>query len=55
MHTLASLVWNHLATYRVKEYGLRPVEGDLVLKKIDDPSKLFTMRYCKPYIVVYER
>ena len=30
---------------RVREYGLRPVEGDLVLKKVDDPSRLLTLRY----------
>ena len=34
-----------LATGRVREYGLRPVEGDLVLKQVDDPSRLLTLRY----------
>ena len=29
----------------MREYGLRPVEGDLVLKKVDDPSRLLTLRY----------
>ena len=36
VHCFTSLLWNHLASFRVKEYGLRPVEGDLVLKKVNN-------------------
>lgn len=33
LHSLSSLLWNHLANYRLQEYGLQPVEGDLVMSK----------------------
>jgi len=29
-HAFQSYLWNHLATHRIKEYGLLPVVGDLV-------------------------
>lgn len=45
LHTFTSLLWNHLASYRVREYGLKPVEGDLVLKKVDDPLRLIQAKY----------
>ena len=35
-HSLSSLLWNHTANYRVERYGLRPVEGDLVLRERQD-------------------
>jgi tRNA(Glu) U13 pseudouridine synthase TruD len=30
-HSFTSLLWNHLASYRIQEYGNRPVVGDLVM------------------------
>ena len=33
VHSLSSLLWNHTASYRIQEYGLRPVEGDLVMRE----------------------
>ena len=32
LHSFSSLLWNHLASFRVSEYGMEPVEGDLVLR-----------------------
>lgn len=32
-HSLTSLLWNHTASYRIHTYGLRAVEGDLVVKE----------------------
>ena len=49
LHTFSSLLWNHLASYRVREYGLKPVEGDLVLKKVDDPLRLIQAKYVHQY------
>jgi tRNA pseudouridine13 synthase len=31
--SLSSLLWNHSASYRIQEYGLQPVEGDLVVRE----------------------
>jgi tRNA pseudouridine13 synthase len=30
-HSFTSLLWNHLASYRIQEYGIRPVVGDFVM------------------------
>ena len=32
LHSFSSLLWNHLVSFRVSEYGMEPVEGDLVLR-----------------------
>ncbi len=32
LHSVTSLFWNHLASFRVKQYGMEPVQGDLILK-----------------------
>lgn len=37
-HSLSSLLWNHTANYRIQEYGLVPVEGDLVMLKDEQGS-----------------
>lgn len=31
INTFCSLLWNHLASYRILRYGTQPVVGDLVL------------------------
>eukprot|EP00731_Ephydatia_muelleri_P015222 Em0008g942a len=42
VHSLSSLLWNHLVSHRLREYGERVVEGDLVL----NPSQGKTLREC---------
>ena len=32
VQSFCSVVWNHIASYRLREYGLKLVEGDLVMK-----------------------
>ncbi|KAG8439751.1 hypothetical protein GDO86_005792 [Hymenochirus boettgeri] len=40
VHAFCSKVWNEAASYRFKSYGLKVVEGDLVLCNQDDNSLL---------------
>ena len=35
VHSLCSLLWNHLTTYRLREYGEQVEEGDLVLHHLE--------------------
>lgn len=42
VHSLSSLLWNHLVSHRLQEYGERVVEGDLILR----PSQEKTLREC---------
>ena len=48
LHSYSSLLWNHLASFRINEYGFQPVEGDLVLKEDHHPGS--TLRYICIYI-----
>ena len=32
VQSFCSLLWNHVASYRIREYGMELVEGDLVVK-----------------------
>ena len=38
VHSYSSLLWNKMASRRIKTYGLQPTEGDLVLSSDDDES-----------------
>uniref|UniRef100_V9KIS3 Pseudouridylate synthase PUS7L n=1 Tax=Callorhinchus milii TaxID=7868 RepID=V9KIS3_CALMI len=38
IHSYCSKVWNQAVSYRVKTYGLRPVEGDLVIAESAEAS-----------------
>ena len=39
VHSYCSLVWNHVASYRLRRYGTAAVvEGDLVYEKSDRPG-----------------
>ena len=44
VHSLSSVLWNHAASYRIKEYGLKPVEGDLVLRATPDSQEEMSVR-----------
>ena len=38
IHSFTSLIWNHTASFRIKQYGMEPVEGDLVLRDVQPQS-----------------
>lgn len=40
IHSYQSVVWNTMVSRRIEAFGLRAVEGDLVLRG----SELFTLR-----------
>ena len=37
VHSFQSLVWNRVATHRIRLHGLRPIPGDLVLGNGNGP------------------
>lgn len=34
IHSFQSYIWNHIASFRIKEYGLKPIIGDLMLSQV---------------------
>ena len=47
IHSVSSLLWNRLASFRIKQYGIQPVEGDLVLKSDQEPSAPLRYVLCR--------
>ena len=38
VHSYQSLVWNRVTTERIREHGLKPIPGDLVLGNGNEPQ-----------------
>lgn len=53
LHSYQSLLWNRLASYRIKKYGLSVIPGDLVITHHQDrPDNEDSLKVIKPHIVL---
>lgn len=58
IHSFQSLIWNKIVSRRIKEFGLKPIIGDLVLETKDD-DEVIAVEECnsegneKNYFVVF--
>ena len=43
IHSFTSLIWNHLASFRIQRYGNQPVEGDLIM--VDGKKVVWLVSY----------
>lgn len=39
IHSFQSLIWNKIVSLRIKEYGLKPIVGDIVLLDETEPGE----------------
>lgn len=39
IHSLQSLIWNKVVSKRIREFGLKPIVGDLVILDKDQPNE----------------
>lgn len=38
LHAYQSFIWNQTVSYRIKEFGMKPILGDLVLVRVEQDS-----------------